>query len=131
MEDTRATLIKESISNLRLSLLFKIIGNILLALTKIILIPIIALCFFVSIGLNLIGKPLFTIISLLGSCAILWSLWEIFSGKYPADKFYTELAITASIAVMLGGLLLAIEYIPKAFESIAGLFIALFPVWFK
>lgn len=131
MQESKTTEIQESISNIKLSLIFKVLGNLLLVLIKIVSLPIIAVCFFVSVGLDLIGKPIFAIITLLGSCAVLWSLWEIYSGKYPADRLYVELSITVAIAVMLGIMLVTVEYIPKVFAGIAGLLIALLPVWFK
>lgn len=127
MQESKTTEIKEYISNVRPALIFKILGNLLLVLIKIVSLPIIAVCFFISVGLDLIGKPIFAIITLLGSAAILFMFWEFFTN----GEMKPNLLMIVICSVYLGGLLLAIEYIPKAFAGIAGLLIALLPVWFK
>lgn len=127
MEDTMIETIKKSISNIRLSFIFKAIGNILFFILKIFFIPIIAICYFVSVGLEFIGKPLFGITSLLGSATILFMLWQYFSN----GDMKPNIIMVMISAVFLGGLLLAIEYIPQIFIGIASLLLTLLTVWFK
>ena len=108
-------------------LLLRILGNLLFIPIKVLFIPLIALSYILCIGLEILGKPLLSIISVIGLAVVVLLISTVINEP---DMRIMNISILLFSSFVFAGLIFIVNILPQFFGMVSGILIYLLKIWF-
>ena len=108
-------------------LLLRILGNLLFIPIKVLFILLIALSYILCIGLEILGKPLLSIISVIGLAVVVLLISTVINEP---DMRIMNISILLFSSFVFAGLIFIVNILPQFFGMVSGILIYLLKIWF-